>query len=868
MRIYDEVDCPDNRSGTKRVLNYADTMEALEKQRLLRQEFEHWIWLDPDVALYLEDRFNELYCTFAPQRFDGSCLAFPGMSPNVELRPYQRDAVMRILLSKNVLLAHDVGAGKTYTCIAAGMELRRINPHEKILYVVPNNVLGQWKDLFAEMYPQANVQVIQPRSFTAQRRQQILAEIRDGSPDAIIMAQSSFDLIPLSKSFKKDMIDARIKELDRALASRASATTAARIARNSWKRRRKKLEDTPEDYDGICFDELGITRLFVDEAHNYKNLSYEMQSEVMGICSKGSKKCDHMLDAVRHVMRSGGGIVFATGTVLTNSIADCFTFQRYLQPATLSNLDISDFDAWCGMFAQKRTSWEIDVDTSNYRLTTRFGGFGNLDVLSSVLGYVADFYHLEPGDNLPACTGRIDVTVPKAPELTEYLTHISKRADLVRKGRVRRKQDNLLKVCTDARKAALDIRMVYPAAQPGWSSKVGSCARKVFGIWRSTRDARLTQLVFCDISTPGEGFNVYDELKHLLVSFGIPAAEIAYIHDATSETARSRLFADMREGRVSVLIGSTAKLGLGVNVQDRLIALHHLDAPWRPADMTQREGRILRQGNMNPEVSIYRYVTEGSFDAYSWQLLERKQRAIDELLAGTYAGGWLDSDVGDSALSYGEIKALAVGNPMLRERVEVANELERMLILQRKNAAARARLFEKTSETMQAMQNVTAALNACAADVRLAAMLDENRLSMEERITQGSIIMTRVYKHAFGNEDYTIDTYRGFKLVVPAGMDPEHPMLYLSRKGRWPVDLTDAHGRGVLMRIDNAIKGLPKRLNDLIAQRDMLRENWEQAKREIRDDTNDLSPVIERLKARLSRIDIALEKEALDAEAV
>lgn len=863
VRVYDEIECDGNRSGVKRVLNYTDTMEALEKQRRMIQEFGMWLWSDHERSRRLEDYFNMRYCTFAPQRFDGSRLEFPGMSPEVQLRPYQRDAVMRMLLSKNVLLAHDVGAGKTYTCIAAGMEYVRIDPTEKVLYVVPNNVLSQWADLFAEMYPQADVLVVYPSTFTKARRQSVLAKIRDGKYDAIIMAHSSFDLIPLSKSFKKTMINTRIAELNEALANPQRATTAVKVARNHWRRRREKLYDEADKDLGICFDELHVTRLFVDEAHNYKNLSTEMNSEVLGMSPKGSQKCDHMLDAVRHTMRTGGGVVFATGTVLTNSIADCYTFQRYLQPATLSNLDIADFDAWSAMFAQKRTSWEIDVDTSTYRLTTRFGGFGNLDVLSSVLGYIADFHHMEPGDDLPACKGRLDILVPKTDELTRYLSGISKRTDLVRRGRVQRKKDNLLKICTDGHKAGLDIRLVDGTAKPGWLCKVGMCASNIYRYWLDTSEERLTQLVFCDISTPCDGFNVYDELKQTLIVLGVPKDEIAFVHDADSEYARSRLFKAMREGTIRVLIGSTPKLGLGVNVQDRLIALHHLDVPWRPADMTQREGRILRQGNTNPEVYIFRYVTEGSFDAYSWQLLERKQRAIDELLAGTYASGWLDSDVGVSALSYGEIKALAVGNPKLRERVELSNELERTLILQRKNAAGRARLFEKSAEIMQSVKAVETALANCAEDSKYAASLPTLNLSVEERAARGAIILRHVDNNAFGSRERIVGSYRGFFLVVPAGMDPEHPMLFLSHKGRWPVDLTDAKERGVLTRLDNAIKGLPKRCNDLIAQREMLYENWRQAKRELKEGTNDLTYRIEHLRSELARIDIALEKEAL-----
>ena len=866
VRVYDEAPCPDNRSGKKRVLNHGDTMEALEKQRRISEEFDRWVWSEPWRADYLEQVFNRHYGSFAVQRFDGSCLEFPGMSPDVELRPYQRDAVMRMLLKKNVLLAHDVGAGKTYTCIAAGMELRRIDPSERVLYVVPNNVVVQWADLFAQMYHQADVVVI-PKSPGTKRLQDVLADIRDGDHDAVVMAQSCFDRIPVSKRFHLDELYARLAELDAALADPARATTAVKMERAALAKRIDKVSGDVDDYEGICFDELGVTRLFVDEAHNYKNLAHGGDAEVRGFGAGGSKKCDHMLDAVRCTMRAGGGVVFATGTLLTNSIADCYTFQRYLQPSMLAVHDLADFDAWCGMFAQKRTAWEIDVDTSDYRLTTRFSGFGNLDVLSSVLGCVADFHHMEPGEDLPRCDGRKDVSVAQADELKEYLQEISARADRVRHGRVRPSEDNLLKICADGRKAALEIRLVDEAAKPGWDCKVGACAATVARIWLETASERLTQLVFCDISTPRDGFNVYDELKQALVSLGVTEGDIAFVHDASTEFARSRLFAAMRAGEVRVLIGSTQKLGIGVNVQDRLVAAHHLDVPWRPADMTQREGRILRFGNANPKVEIYRYVTESSFDAYSWQLLERKQRAIDELLSGTYAGGWMESDVGDSALSYGEIKALAVGNPMLRERVEVANELERARILQRRGASARARLAEKVSDIVSAIDVVEVELVACTADADFATDAPESDLAFDERVDVGAEILDDIKLFAkLGIGCELRSSYRGFKLYVPDGADPEHPSVLLVREGRWLVDLGEGKARGVLTRLDHAIAGLPKHREELESRREMLYGNWEQAEQELAEAGSGIAAKIEQLKASLSEIDLKLEEEALNKE--
>ena len=861
-RVYDEEDGPHPWSAPRRILNHPETMAALEKQHAMAEEFQRWLWTDFERRTRLEDIFNRNYCTFACQRFDGSQLEFPGMSPEVELRPYQKDAVMRILLRRSVLLAHDVGAGKTYTCIAAGMEFVRTDPTEKVLFVVPNNVLGQWETIFSEMYPQADVLAVHPKSFCAARRQKLLERIRDERHDAIIMAHSSFDLIPLSRAFKFGELDAHIAELNEALADKNRATVAVKIEQNACKKRRKKLDKEPESYSGICFDELGVTRLFVDEAHNYKNLSCGRCADMPGIAMRGSKKCEHMLDAVRCVTRAGGGVVFATGTVLTNSIADCYTFQRYLQPGTLSGLDVSSFDAWCGMFAQKRTSWEVDVDASSFRLRTHFCGFGNLDVLSSLLGFIADFHHMAPGDDLPECKGRTNVTVKKTPELSEYLAKISKRADKVRKGRVLTKDDNLLKICSDGRKAALDVRLVMPDAQPGFNSKVSMCAATVARIWRETSEERLTQLVFCDISTPRAGFNMYDELKWELTLLGVPEEEIAFVHDAANERKRAKLFEDVREGRIRVLVGSTAKLGLGVNVQDRLCAVHHMDVPWKPSDMSQREGRILRQGNMNREVKIIRYVTEYSFDAYSWQLLERKQRVIDELLSGTYEGGWLGSDVGEIALSYGEIKALAVGNPLLRERVELSNELERTQILHRKSAAARLDLAERIPEIVASIKAVEGQLAICADDAEFVATRPAPELGLEERIERGSLFLSQLYGFALRPTDCVIGTYRGFMVVVPAGMMPEHPRVLLQRMGSWPVDMKEAKARGVLTRLDNTLKGLSKRREELAAQRAILYSNKAQAERELAGAGGDLAAKIEKLKARLAQIDFELEEKS------
>lgn len=432
-------------------------------------------------------------------------------------------------------------------------------------------------------------------------------------------------------------------------------------------------------YNGVYFDDLGITRLFVDEAHNFKNVPIETKTDkVLGISASGSKKCQDMMDKVRMVQKKndGAGIVFATGTPITNSITDAFIMQQYLQSGELALLDLQSFDAWIGMFAERKTEFEIDVDMSSYRLATRFSKFHNLPELTSLLSSIADFHQVDTSTNIPQIDGYTDASVSKTNEFADYLKGISQRAEDVRKGYVSRKDDNMLKITTDGRKVALDLRLVDPSAMFTYQSKVARCVENVADIYFRTMAKKSAQIIFCDTSTPKTGFNIYDEVKDMLQSKGIPTEKIAFIHDAQTETQRSTVFAKVRNGDIRILLGSTFKLGLGVNIQDKLIALHHIDVPWRPADMTQREGRILRRGNANSKVRIFRYITEGSFDAYSWQLLETKQRFITGLLSGslTERSG---KDIEDTVLDYAEVKALAVGNPLVKERVETANELSR-----------------------------------------------------------------------------------------------------------------------------------------------------------------------------------------------
>lgn len=577
-------------------------------------------------------------------------------------------------------------------------------------------------------------------------------------------------------------------------------------------------------YDTVYFDELGITRLFVDEAHNYKNIPIETKTtNVLGISSANSKKCKDMLDKVHMIQRKndGKGVVMATGTPITNSITDAFAMQTYLQSGELGLLDLQSFDSWIGMFAEKVTEFEIDVDTSSYRLATRFSKFHNLPELTSLLSSIADFHSVDDSAGIPSHDGYNDALIGKTKDFSDYLELISDRAEQVRKGMVSRRDDNMLKITTDGRKAALDMRLVDTRAAFTFQSKVARCAENIADIYVKSFQDKSTQLVFCDSSTPKKGFNLYTELKERLMLYNIPEDQIAFIHDAETESKRSSLFRKVRKGEIRILIGSTFKLGLGVNIQDKLIALHHLDVPWRPADMVQREGRILRQGNTNKKIYIYRYITEGSFDAYSWQLLETKQRFISSLLSGslTERSG---ADIDDTVLDYAEVKALAVGNPLVKERVEAANELMRYQVLQHKLTESRLQLEKELLEIPSKIVHQKELISKCEDDVDYCIKwreanppVTENKLKKveaEKRKELRETIGNAVRDNVLQTTENPLMVYRGFAVVLPTNMTAEKPYIWLVRSGRYYVELGDADV-GNLIRIDNALDTLSDRLN-------------------------------------------------------
>jgi len=855
VSVTQEVTCLTNKSGKKRVVDQGETVAALEKQQKLIAEFQKWVWKDPDRRHELERIFESSFSCVRKRHFDGSFLRFPNMSPEVELYPYQKDAVARILFSPNTLLAHDVGSGKTFIMIAAGMELRRMGLSQKNLYVVPNNLVGQWEGIFRRLYPQAKLLCVEPKNFTPAKRDNVLEDIRDTDYDGIVMAYSCFEGIALSQDYLIRELEKTREELKKLLGnSRRSSNKLRRKAKSVDEALCKAVTAVLKNSSRVYFDELGITRLFVDEAHNFKNVPLDTKTDrVLGISAGGSQKCQDMLDKVRMIQsrNGGGGVVMATGTPITNSITDAFIMQQYLQSGELAMLDLQSFDSWVGMFAERVTEFEIDVDTGSYRLATRFARFHNLPELTSLLASVADFHQVGVLDGVPETDGYRDVLVGKTEDFSEYLTTISQRAEAVRSGLVPRNEDNMLMITTDGRKAALDLRLVKPEAVFTYQSKAARCAENIYEVYRRTEESSSTQLVFCDTSTPKKGFNVYDEVRQLLILAGIPASRIAYIHDADTERRRQALFAKVRKGEIRILFGSTFKLGLGVNVQDKLIAVHHLDIPWRPADMTQREGRILRQGNENKKVYIYRYITEGSFDAYSWQLLETKQRFITELLSGSMDAR-SGSDIEDTVLDYAEVKALAVGNPLVKVRVETANELSRLLTLQRKTKEYRIAMEKELMELPGKLQHQRELISRCRRDgefVRSSIFVKD----MDRRKAIRKTLFDAVAANALAVKETVLMDYRGFQVVLPANMSEKKPYVWLQREGRYYVELGEAE-TGYMTRLDNILEGLPVHGDKLVRNLQGMLRRREELKLELMKD-EDYSAEIESYREKLAKLD-------------
>ena len=868
ITVYKDVFVPG--VGTKRVADDKATSLALEKQRILIDEFQHWVWNDEFRRKRLENIYYEQYGCYRKRYYDGSFLSLNGLADGVKLYDYQKNAVARILLSKNVLLAHDVGSGKTFEMIAAGQELRRIGKAKKVMYVVPNNIVSQWEKIYKLMYPNANILIVTNKNFKPMFRLETLSSMRDNDYDGIIIDYSSFGMIKLSKGYYVREQEDTIKKLEAINYDRSKDTTT--VSRKLGLLRANQysnIDKLNEEYEGIeeqiFFEDLKIDYLFVDEAHNFKNVPFDTKTKnILGINPTGSEKCKQMMDKVHYVQskHKGGGVVFATGTPVTNSISDAFIIQKYLQESELEELGISNFDGWANMFGELKPGFEIDVTANTFRIATRLSRFHNIPELSTIMSNVVDFYHLEKDESLPNFEGYEDVTVEKGKPLARFLDDISERAEKIREGMPDKvitvdgneAKDNMLLVTTDGRKAALDMRLIDIFENDYTKeSKVQKCSEKIYELYRRYNDIKATQLVFCDISVPKDIFNIYDELKRILTKLGIPENEIAYIHDANSDSERLKLFRKVNNGDIRVLIGSTFKLGTGVNVQNKLIAIHHIDVPWRPSDMVQREGRILRPGNSNKEIYIYRYITKNSFDAYSWQLLETKQNFISKLLDDKAYQRDVD-DIDNTVLNYAEVKALAVGNPLIKERVETYNEIQRLRGLRSQFKEQSIKLRETILHKKNQIESLKDELENAFRDKEYFDDVSKNiEITPKERKTLGETILKDVLQCNIDRKEIDSVDYLGFKVTAVPSFDDNKQVIYVSRKGRYQIEIGNSD-TGVMIRIDNFLKNLDDYIINLKKKINQNREYISSGQHELFKE-EPYSMQIEELEKQLASID-------------
>lgn len=819
--------------------NERDTLAALEKQRLINDEFKRWIWQDEDRCWQVEEAYNRIFTRYTVKKHDGSHLQFPDMSPAFSLFDYQKDAVQKILTSPNTLLAFDVGAGKTFIMIAAAMKMRAEGISRKNLFVVPNHIVGQWEKIFTDLYPKAKVLAVEPKSFQPMMRQKVLTQIRDGDYDGVIMAYSCFEMIPLSESVVLNNMNRQLDRLNEALRDLKNRThfwnchsAIDREKKNILKLTQDFLKSmSPTETEDITFDKLEINTLFVDEAHNYKNIPIRTKlKNLNGINTKGSSKCLDLLHKVRHVQGTNGGrgVVFATGTPLCNSISDAYAMQLYLQYEELEKTHLDVFDNWVKTFALPEQLCEIDVDTSKFRFVRKFSRFFNLPELSAMFSQIAIFHAIDHPGDIPKLEGYTDEVIQKYAALTEYMKSLCHRTELIRAKEVDRKTDNMLKVSTDGRKAALHLKLVGKEQPEGESSKVCRCVDNVAALYRKHPDA--TQLIFCDYSTPKrECFNVYDEIKEKLVQQGVPEREIAFIHHYHTESRKLELFRKFNAGEMRILIGSTFKLGIGANVQVKLKAIHHLDVPWRPADMVQREGRILRRGNEHRDVLIYRYITEGSFDSYSWQILETKQRFITQFLSGSTYQRSVE-DLENNVLTYAQVKALALAEPLMKQLAEKENEINNLrIILSREKQtiiSIRQELSGMDEKIAAARQRWTTSLKAVGQLKKYGLEAFKNVYQRIKSLLTDELLLS--------GENVQLPMIFGFHLALPDKQDEKEPYLLLKyHEQKYLVQMGDTPA-GNARRVVNTIKSFQKVadrdkafLDKMVARRAELQETMQ-----------------------------------------
>ena len=825
VRVFDYIE--DENGKKKPILNKKETAIAQDRQELIKQKFAEWIWKDIDRRELLCRIYNETFNGVRPREYDGRHIRFEGMNPEITLRPHQVNAIAHILYGGNTLLAHEVGAGKTYEMVAAAMEMKRLGLCTKSLIVVPNHITEQWAAEWLQLYPSANILVATKKDFETQNRKKFCSRIATGDYDAIIIGHSQFEKIPISVERQQAILERQIEEIlegiEQAKAQKAERYTVKQMerTRKSLETRLAKLNDQSRKDDTVTFEQLGVDRLFIDESHYFKNLFLATKMRnVGGIAQTEAQKSSDLFMKTQYLdeLTGGRGVIFATGTPISNSMVELYTIQRYLQCRMLQEMGLVHFDDWAGNFGETVTAIELSPEGTGYRAKTRFAKFYNLPELMAAFKEVAD---IQTADmlKLPVPKANFHTEVVKPSEIRkEMIRGLAERAEKIHAGGVDPHVDNMLRITNDGRKLALDMRLIQPLAPDDPNGKVAVCARNVYRIWEQTKEKRSAQLVFCDLSTPTTdgSFSVYDDLKKKLMDAGIPEEEIAFIHTADSEAKKKELFSKVRAGQVRVLLGSTAKMGAGTNVQDKLIALHDLDCPWRPSDLQQRLGRIVRQGNENEEVEIYRYVTEGTFDAYLYQLVENKQKFIAQIMTSK-APVRVADDVDETALSYSEIKALATGNPLIIEKCNLDMEVARLNMLKASHLnqvyALEELVYRKYPEEIT---RLTERIAGYEQDVALAAAhpkAQEGFCGMEvdgrhyaEKEDAGKAIID-VCTRMTGSDAVLLGQYRGFSMVL--AYDGRSNEYRITLKGTLSHTVTlGADVFGNITRLDNALENL------------------------------------------------------------
>ena len=829
VRIYDTIE--DAEGKPKRVLNKRETMLAQQKQQVIKDAFANWVWQDPQRRIALVKQYNELFNSTRPREYDGSHIKFVGMNPEITLREHQRNAIAHVLYGGNTLLAHEVGAGKTYEMAASAMEAKRLGLCQKSLFVVPNHLTEQWASEFLNLYPNAKLLVARRKDFETANRKKFCARIATGDYDAVIIGHSQFERIPLSFERQERIIQEQIYETLAAI-NELKAHAGENFSIKQMEKTRKTLETKLEKLrsderkdDVVTFEQLGVDRLFVDESHAFKNLFVTTKMRnVAGLSTSEAQKSSDMFGKCRYLdeITGGRGVVFATGTPVSNSMTELYTVMRYLQYSTLQQKKLTHFDCWASTFGETTTAIELAPEGTGYRARTRFAKFFNLPELMSMFKEVAD---IKTSDqlHLPVPEAKFETVVAKPSEIQkEMVQELSKRAAEIHSGAVDASVDNMLCVTNDGRKIGLDVRLMNPMLPDDPNSKLNVCVQNVLKIWDEGKDQKLTQLLFCDLSTPKNdgNFNVYDDIRKKLIAAGVPENEIEFIHNADTEAKKAALFSKVRSGDVRVLLGSTAKMGAGTNVQSRLVAVHHLDVGWKPSDMTQRNGRIIRQGNMNKEVKVFNYVTEGTFDSYLFQTLENKQRFISQIMTSKSPVRSCE-DVDEQALSYAEIKALCAGNPLIKEKMDLDVQVAKLKVLKADHQSQKFRLQDKLLTKFPAdIQETNAYIAGVKADAQLADAHPQGKeefcgmtikgVTYDEKKTAGERLVLACSELP-NAEEKVIGNYRGFELSLRFDTYRSEYQALLKGQRKYTVPLgTDPLGN--IIRLDNSLNNFPERI--------------------------------------------------------